>query len=200
MKGNGKWIILAIVAMVGLGTCSSYNGLVTLDQNVKGSWSEYQNQLKRRSDLIPNLVTTVKGYAEHERGIFDEVAEARAKVSQVVSIDPSKLANDPLLQKQMMEMQKGLNASLGRLIAIAENYPQLKADKNFLRLQDELSGTENRVAVARGRAIKTTQEYNTSVLHAPTSVVARLGGFAVREYYAAAESEQAVPVVDFGKR
>jgi len=201
---SGKWIAVMIVAglfvFLGLGTCSSYNGIVIDNQVVKGKWSEAQNQLKRRNDLIPNLVATVKGYAEHERGTFNEVAEARAQVGKALNIDPAKLANEPLLQKQMLEAQKNLSASLGRLIAIAENYPQLKADQNFLRLQDELAGTENRISVARGRAIAATQDFNARVVRFPTSLVARMAGLGEKPYYEATEAEQAVPVVDFGKK
>ncbi len=177
---------------------SSYNGLVGSDENVSGAWSEVQNQLKRRNDLIPNLVSTVQGYATHESEVFSQVTEARAKVSQAVTIDASKLADNPRLQKQLLEAQQSLNASLGRLIAVAENYPQLKANENFLGLQHELAGTENRIGVARGRAIDATKSYNKGIRMFPTIIVARLGGFTAKEYYEATEAEQQVPEVRFG--
>lgn len=177
-----------------------YNNLVGVDENVNSGWSEVQNQLKRRNDLIPNLVKTVEGYAGHERGIFKEVTEARAKVSQAVSVDVSKLANDPVLQKQLLDAQQNLSNSLGRLIAVAENYPQLKASENFLQLQNELAGTENRITVARGRAINATRDYNKTIRMFPSNVLAGIFGFTAKDYYVAPESEQKVPVVDFGQR
>lgn len=196
----GKWITLGVAAVIALFVWGGYNGLVSSDETVNGAWSEVQNQLKRRNDLIPNLVKTVQGYAEHERGVFKDVTEARAKVGQAITIDASKLANDPVLQKQLLDAQQSLNASLGRLIAVAENYPQLKANENFLKLQDELAGTENRISVARGRAIKATRDYNQSIRTFPTLIVARFGGFTAKQYYEAPESDQKVPTVDFTRK
>jgi len=197
---KGKWIALGIIVVALLFTWSSYNGLVNRDEAVNSGWSEYQNQIKRRNDLIPNLVSTVKGYAAHESGVFEQVTEARAKVGQAVNIDVAKLANNPMLQKKLLEAQQSLNASLGRLIAVAENYPQLKADQVFLKLQDELAGTENRIAVARGRAIKATQDFNRYRRGFPTNIVAGVTGFERKQYYEASAEEQRVPTVDFGKR
>jgi len=196
----GKWVALGVIALVLLGSWGSYNGFVSRDEAVNGAWSEVQNQLKRRSDLIPNLVGTVKGYASHEHAIFTEVAEARAKVSQVVSLDAGKLASDPLLQRQLYAAQQGLGASLGRLIAVAEAYPQLKADQTFLKLQDELAGTENRIAVARGRAIKEVQGWNASRRRFPASIIAGICNFLPKQYYEATAEEQKAPVVDFKTR
>lgn len=194
----GKWIVVGVIAFVLLGFLGGYNHLVTVDENVNGAWSEVQNQLGRRNDLIPNLVETVKGYAKHESAVFQEVTNARAKVGQAVNLDVSELANNPMLQKQLLEAQQGLNSSLGRLIAVAENYPQLKASENFLKLQDELAGTENRIAVARGRAIKATKDYNQSIRVVPSVIVARLFGFTTKQYYEVPADKQAVPVVSFG--
>lgn len=199
MKGNGKWI-LGILAGVLLISFFIYNNLVSADENVNSGWSEVQNQQKRRNDLIPNLVKTVEGYAGHERSIFKEVTEARAKVTQAINIDASKLANDPALQKQLLDAQQNLNNSLGRLIAVAENYPQLKASENFLQLQNELAGTENRITVARGRAINATRDFNKSVRMFPSNILAGLFGFTAKNYYEAPENEQKVPVVDFGQK
>jgi LemA protein len=196
----GKWIALGAIIIILLSAWSSYNGLVNRDEAVNGGWSENQNQIKRRNDLVPNLVSTVKGYVAHESGVLEQVTEARAKVGQAVNIDVAKLANDPALQKQLLAAQQSLNASLGRLIAVAENYPQLKADQGFLKLQDELAGTENRIAVARGRAIKATQEFNQYRRGFPTNIVAGVIGFERKQYYEAPAEEQKVPVVDFGKR
>lgn len=200
MKSYGIWIFVGIVALCLLISWGSYNSLVSMEESVNGSWSEVQNQMKRRNDLIPNLVSTVKGYAAHEASTFAAVTEARAKIGQVVQLDASKIAGDVALQKKLLEAQQGLNASLGRLIAVAENYPQLKADQNFRALQDELAGTENRIAVARGRAIKAAQEFNSSARQFPANLIARAAGFARKEYYEIPVSEQAVPVVNFDKK
>jgi LemA protein len=196
----GKWIALGVIALVLLGSWGSYNGFVSREEAVNGAWGEVQNQLKRRSDLIPNLVGAVKGYAGHEHAIFTEVTEARAKVSQVVSLDVGKLASDPALQKQFLVAQQGLSATLGRLLAVAEAYPQLKADQPFMKLQDELAGTENRIAVARGRANKEIQGWNTARRRFPASIIAGLGNFGPKPYYEAPAEEQKVPVVNFDKK
>jgi LemA protein len=196
---TGRWIALAVVVLVILAGISSYNGLVTKDEAAKAAWSEVQNSVKRRHDLIPNLVNAVKGIVGHEHSTFTELAEARAKVGQFLNVDASKLANDPVMQKRFLEAQNSMSASLGRLIAVAENYPQLKSNENFLQLQNELAGTENRVSVARGRAIKANQYFNASIRTLPTSIVARLGGFTAKQYYEAPVSEQEAPVIDFGK-
>lgn len=200
MKGYGIWVFVGIVVLCLLISWGSYNSLVGMEESVNGSWSEVQNQLKRRNDLIPNLVSTVKGYAAHEASTFAAVTEARAKIGQVVQLDASKIAGDVALQKKLLEAQQGLNASLGRLIAVAENYPQLKADQNFRALQDELAGTENRIAVARGRAIKAAQEFNGSARQFPVNIIAKAAGFARKEYYEIPASEQAVPIVNFDKK
>ena len=199
MQNSGKWAI-GIVAGLLVIMFFTYNHLVTAEENVNGAWSEVQNQLKRRSDLIPNLVKTVQGYASHESGIFKEVTEARAKVGQVVSIDVTKLANDPALQKQLLDAQQNLTNSLGRLIAVAENYPNLKASENFLQLQNDLTGTENRIAVARGRAINNTRDFNKSVRSFPSNIIAGFFGFTAKKYYEAPEDEQKVPTVDFQQK
>lgn len=196
-KMKGIHVFFGALALVALFVMGSYNGLVAKDEAVSGSWSEVQNQTKRRADLIPNLVETVKGYATHEREVFTQVADARARVGEAIKIDASQLANSPELQKQMLDVQKGLNASLGRLIAVAENYPALKADATFLKLQDALEGTENRIGVARGRAIEATQSYNRSIRTFPAVVIARFGGFEPIAYYNAPEESQAVPMVKF---
>lgn len=195
MKGiHIFWVVIVLLALMTWGT---NNGIVTKDESVKSEWSEVQNQLKRRSDLIPNLVNTVKGYAAHEESIFIEVTEARAKVAQVVATDPAKLGSDKVLQEQLLKAQQGLSSSLGRLIAVAENYPQLKASDNFAKLQDELAGTENRIGVARGRAIKATRAYNTSIRAFPGVVIASMRGFTAREYYEAPEGTDTLPKVEF---
>ncbi len=161
-------IILAVVGgllLVGLGlfgwVTGTYNSLVGLDEGVKGAWSQVENVYQRRLDLIPNLVETVKGYAAHEEGVFAQVAEARASVGKL-TVTPEVL-NNPQAFKQFQEAQAGLGSALSRLLAVAENYPQLKANENFLQLQSQLEGTENRIAVERKRFNEVTQEYNTRV-------------------------------------
>jgi LemA protein len=190
-------VLLVAVMLVAAMLWLTFNGIVTNDESVNSEWSEVQNQLQRRSDLIPNLVKTVKGYAAHEKSIFIEVTEARAKVAQVVATDPTKLSSSSALQEQLLKAEQGLSSSLGRLIAVAENYPQLKASDNFAKLQDELAGTENRIGVARGRAIKATRAYNTSIRAFPGVVIASMWGFTAKEYYEAPMGAEALPEVQF---
>lgn len=191
------WIVLGAIAIVGALAWTGYNGLVSSDEAVKGAWSEVQNQLKRRTDLIGNLVETVKGSAAHEHSTLADLVKERAKLSQAISVDVSKLANDPEAQKKLLEAQNGMTTALTRFVAVAESYPQLKANESFLKLQDELAGTENRVAVARGRAITATQEYNKGIRTFPAVFIARQFGFTAKEYYQAPEGEQKAPQVHF---
>lgn len=194
------WVfgIIAVIAIIAATMLwGGYNGLVTADEGVNGAWSEVQNQLKRRADLITNLVETVKGSAAHEHQTLADLVKERAKMMQAASIDVSKLANDPEAQKKLLEAQQGLNSTLTRFFAVAEAYPQLKANESFLKLQDELAGTENRVAVARGRAIQAVQDFNKTIRVFPTVFIARFAGFTAKNYYIAAEQEQNVPAVRF---
>ncbi len=175
----GIILILAILIIPG------YNNLVRLSESVNSSWSQVENQLQRRADLIPNLVQTVKGYATHEEEIFTQVAEARAKLAGAATVSEAAQAD------------QALNSALGRLLAIAENYPQLKADANFRALQDELAGTENRIATARMDYNNAVQAYNTKIKVFPTSIYAGIFGFGPKDYFKAAESAGEVPKVDF---
>lgn len=174
-------LIIAVVVLV-----SGYNGLVGLAENTNGKWSQVENQLQRRADLIPNLVETVKGFAAQEKEIFTQVAEARAKLAGAQSVG------------QAAEADQALTGALGRLLAISENYPQLKSDANFRALQDELAGTENRIAVARKDYNDAVQIYNAKIKTFPTVVYARIFGFAPKEYFRAAEEAKGVPNVKFG--
>ncbi len=182
-------IALIVVGVVVLGLFgwlfSSYNSMVALNENVNGKWSQVENQLQRRADLIPNLVATVKGYASHEEEIFTNVAEARSKLIGAQTPADAAAAND------------GLNSALSRLLAIAEAYPQLKADANFRQLQDELAGTENRLAVARMDYNNAVQVYNTRIKRFPTVLIAGMAGFDAKEYFKAEEGAENAPVVDF---
>ena len=182
-------IILAIVVVVGLIFYSSikgtYNKLVTLDEGVKTAWAQVENQFQRRIDLIPNYVETVKGYARHEREIFIEVTEARSKVAG--SVTPS----------QQIEANTDLTAALSRLLLVVERYPDLKANQNFIRLQDELAGTENRIAVERMRYNEAVRAYNVYIRRFPTLILANLFGFTRAPLFEAPEEAAKPPKVQF---
>jgi LemA protein len=169
--GNGRVILLAIVMSASLWSCG-YNDLQGLDEDTKAAWSEVVNQYQRRADLIPNLVATVKGYAAHEKETLEGVVEARAKAT-AIQITPETL-KDPVAFEQYQKVQSGLTSALGRLIAVAENYPNLKADQNFRDLQSQLEGTENRISVARKRYIDRVAEFNKMVRYFPTNLTAKL--------------------------
>ena len=168
--GIGRTILLAVVASVGLWGCG-YNDLQGLDEDTKAAWSEVVNQYQRRADLIPNLVATVKGYAAHEKETLEGVVEARAKATSV-QVTPEML-RDQAAFEQFQKAQAGLSSALGRLIAVAESYPNLKADQNFRDLQSQLEGTENRIAVARKRYIDRVAEFNKMVRYFPTNLTAK---------------------------
>ncbi|MDD2234786.1 MAG: LemA family protein [Desulfitobacteriaceae bacterium] len=181
-----KWLILiGIVVILGVMLISGYNNLVKTSESVNGSWSQIQNQLQRRADLIPNLVETVKGYASQEREVFTQVAEARAKLAGAATVGEAAQAD------------QSLTGALGRLFAIAESYPQLKSDANFRALQDELAGTENRIATARMDYNNAVQLYNTKIRTFPTSLYAGLFSFGQRDYFETDENANKVPGVNF---
>lgn len=161
---------VALIGVVVLSGCG-YNDLQGLDEDTKAAWSEVINQYQRRADLIPNLVATVKGYAEHERATLEGVVNARSKATGI-QVSPEMLRN-PAAFEEFQKAQAGLTSALGRLIAIAENYPNLKADQNFRDLQSQLEGTENRIAVARKRYIDRVAEYNKMVRYFPTNLTAK---------------------------
>jgi LemA protein len=189
--------LVALLALLSLSGCG-YNDLQRQDEGVKASWSEVLNQYQRRADLVPNLVNTVKGYAAHEQQVLTEVTNARANVSAIRATP--ELVNDPAAFEKFIQAQNQLQGALSRLLAVAENYPNLKADALFRDLQSQLEGTENRIAVARNRYIKTVQEYNTTVRSFPTNLTAMVFKMPVRPNFAVAD-EAAVtvpPKVDFG--
>ena len=193
-----NWKILVWVMLVlSLSGCG-YNTIQTQDEQVKAGWSEVVNQYQRRADLIPNLVNTVKGYASHEKDVLTQVTQARAQVGSV-QVTPA-LLNDPQAFEKFQRAQGELSGALSRLLAVSENYPQLKADANFRDLQAQLEGTENRIAVARNRYIKTVQDYNVTVRSFPSNLTAKLFGYAVKPNFTV-ENERAIavpPKVDFG--
>ena len=188
--------VLLITTLV-LSGCG-YNTLQTQDEQIKASWSEVLNQYQRRADLVPNLVNTVKGYAAHEQQVLTEVTNARANVSAIRATP--ELVNDPEAFAKFIQAQNQLQGALSRLLAVAENYPNLKADALFRDLQAQLEGTENRIAVARNRYIRSVQEYNTTVRQFPTNLTAMLFHMPVRPNFTVANESaiSAPPKVEFG--
>ncbi len=185
------WIILGIIVLAviifGSSCMGKYNSLVTLNESVETAWSQVENVLQRRADLIPNLVNTVKGYAKHEKDTFTQVTEARAKVGGATTVPDKIAANNQL------------TAALSRLLLVVERYPDLKANTNFIQLQDELAGTENRIAVERKRYNETVKQYNIFVRKFPNNLIAGLFGYSKEDvYFKADEAAKDVPKVDFG--
>lgn len=192
-----KIMMTAMLAATLLLSGCGYNTLQTNDEQVKASWSEVVNQYQRRADLVPNLVNTVKGYAAHEKDVLTEVTEARAKASSI-QVTPAVL-NDPAAFAKFQAAQGALSGALSRLLAVSENYPQLKADANFRDLQAQLEGTENRITVARNRYIKSVQDFNVTVRSFPSNLTANVFGFQVKPNFTV-DNEKAVataPVVSF---
>lgn len=188
--------LTVLLALLGVSACSSYNGLVDLDEQVQNSWSQVENQYQRRADLIPNLVATVKGYAAHEEETLRGVVEARAKATST-TIDPTKMDESALAQFQAN--QDALSSALSRLMVVVERYPELKANEQFLNLQSQLEGTENRIATARKDFNDTAKGYNTEVRRFPKSLFASWFGFERRPYFEAKEGRELAPSVDFAK-
>lgn len=176
------------------GAIGRYNNLVTLEEGVDASWSQVENVYQRRADLIPNLVATVKGYAEHEQETFTAVTEARSKVG---SVNMEGITNNPEALQQFQAAQGQLSSALSRLMVVVERYPDLKANQNFLDLQTQLEGTENRIAVERNRFNKTAQVYNTEIRRFPGSVYANMFGFDRKAYFEAESGAEQAPQVQF---
>lgn len=193
MKRNTIIIIAAIVAIVGY-CMSSYNTLVGQDEAVGTAWSNVENQYQRRVDLIPNLVNTVKGYASHEKETFEAVVSARAKATQT-TVDIDDLTPEKIAAYQ--KAQGELGSALGRLLAITENYPELKANENFKELQAQLEGTENRISTERHKFNEVAKTYNTSIRRFPKNVIASMFGFEKRPYFEAQEGAEKAPEVKF---
>ncbi len=191
-------VVLLVVAAVAIGLFgwfkSNYNNMVKMDEGVQAAWSQVENVYQRRADLIPNLVATVKGYASHEQQTLEGVVSARSKATQI-TLDAENLTPDKLAEYQ--KAQGELGAALGKLLAITENYPELKANENFLSLQSQLEGTENRIAVERKKFNEAARDYNTQIRQFPKNIVANLFGFEKKPYFEAAEGAQQAPVVAF---
>lgn len=194
MKNKSLWIVLGIVAVVLIWGVGAYNGLVTKDEKVSAAWANVETVYQRRADLIPNLVNTVKGYAAHEQQTLAEVTEARAK-STSISIDPSTAT--PAEMEAWMKAQNEVGSALGRLIAIAESYPDLKANQNFLELQKQLEGTENRISTERRKYNEEVRDYNAKIRRFPTNLIAGMFGFEKRVMFEAQEGANIAPVVEF---
>ena len=191
------WIIITVILVIAIAvvySISSYNSLVSQEESVSTAWSNVENQYQRRADLIPNLVNTVKGYAAHEKETLDAVVSARSKATQAqISIDdltPEKL-------QAYQRAQGEIGAALGRLLAITENYPDLKANENFQALQAQLEGTENRISVERRKFNETAKAYNTNIRRFPKNIIAGLFGFEKRPYFEASEGTETAPEVKF---
>lgn len=178
-------ILVLIVLIPLLYLKGTYNSLVTMDEGVKAAWAQVENQLQRRYDLIPNYVETVKGYARHEKEVFVKVTEARSRVGSAKNLDEKIQANNQL------------SSALARLLVVVERYPELKANTNFIRLQDELAGTENRIAVERRRYNETVRVYNTRIRTFPTNIIAGMFGFKKATFFQVPKERQEAPKVKF---
>jgi LemA protein len=190
-------VVGVIVLLLGWKGCSSYNSLVGLDEGVNQAWAQVQNQYQRRADLIPNLVETVKGAANFERETLEAVIQARANATRP-EINAENLLNNPQAFQQFQQAQDNLGAALGRLLVVVERYPELKANQNYLDLQTQLEGTENRIAVERKRFNEVVQNYNSTRRVFPTNIFAGMFGFQQRPYFEATAEAQQAPKVDFG--
>ncbi len=178
--------LIAVIVIVAVGTISCYNGIVTKHETIAAKWAQVESQLQRRLDLIPNLVNTVKGYAAHEKTVLEEVTKARSAWTGATTMDDK------------VKAASQMDSALARLMVVVENYPQLKADQTFLRLMDELSGTENRIAVERMRYNESVRDYNVTVRRFPANVVAKMFGYkAASEYFKAEDRAKTAPQVTF---
>ncbi len=184
-------LIISIIAIIG-----KYNTLVKLDENVKEKWSQVENVYQRRYDLIPNLVATVKGYAKHENETLVQVTKARSKVGGMLKVS-DKVLSDPKMFSKFQQAQGELSSALQRLMVVVEKYPDLKANENFLALQDQLEGTENRITVERRRFNEAAREYNTFRKRFPTVLIANMLGFTERPYFKSQQGAETAPKVNF---
>ena len=194
-KGKLLWIVAIVVALGLFGWCkNTYNGMESADEGVQSAWSQVENVYQRRADLIPNLVATVKGYAEHESGTLEAVVAARAKATQT-TVDPSQLTAENIAKFQAAQGELG--SALGRLLVTVERYPDLKANQNFLELQAQLEGTENRISTERMKFNETAKSYNTLIRSFPQNILASIFSFTPKGYFKAAEGSENAPKVEF---
>ena len=190
-------VVIIIAVIIGVSALGAYNGLVKEQQTVESKWAQVENDYQRRADLIPNLVATVKGYAAHEAGVLEAVTASRSQVGSI-RVTPDILNNPAEFQK-FQQAQAGLTSALSRLMVVVERYPDLKANQNFLELQSQLEGTENRITVARMRFNEAAQFYNTKVMQFPGNIYARVFGFQKKTYFQSAPGSEKAPQVDFTK-
>lgn len=189
------WIIVGVViAILTIWMISAYNGMVSAEEGVSSAWSQVENVYQRRADLIPNLVNTVKGYAAHETSTFTEIVNARAKATQI-TVDPSNLSPEEIAK--FNDAQGELGTALGKLLAITEAYPDLKANQNFLELQAQLEGTENRIATERKKFNEAAQAYNVKIRKFPNSILSSMFGFEKKGYFEAQAGADKAPEVQF---
>lgn len=193
-KNKGMVITLAMIAVIALWSISAYNGMVGMDEGVQGKWADVETQYQRRSDLIPNLVNTVKGYAAHEKETLAAVVQARSEATSV-KIDPTNMTAEQMAQYQ--QAQNGVSSALGKLLVVVEKYPDLKANQNFLELQAQLEGTENRITVARRNFNEAAKEYNTAIRRFPKNILAGMFGFEKKAYFEAEQGAEKAPQVEF---
>ncbi len=194
-KKNRTWIIIGVIVVLAiLWGVKKFNGFVALEEGVTGQWANVENVYQRRADLIPNLVNTVKGYADFEQETLTGVIEARAKATSI-TIDPTNLT--PQSMAAFQQAQDGLGSALSRLMVTVERYPELKANQNFLELQAQLEGTENRIAVERRKFNEITRGFNTTVRKFPNSLIAGITGFEKKAYFEAVAGSETAPVVEF---
>ena len=194
-KSTWIWIaVIAVVAILFFWVKNSYNSMVRMDENVQKAWSQVENVYQRRMDLIPNLVATVKGYASHESSTLEAVINARAKATQTV-IDPTNLTEEQIAAFQ--SAQSELSAAVGGLLVSVEQYPDLKANQNFLELQAQIEGTENRITVERNKFNESAQQYNTMIRKFPDNIIASLFGFEKKGYFKSQEGAATAPKVSF---
>lgn len=187
-------VFVAVLLILGAGACNTYNKMVGLEESVDQSWGEVETQYQRRADLIPNLVNTVKGYATHESQTFEKVTEARAKATSI-TLNVNDLTEENLAKYQ--QAQNELSSALKSLLAVSENYPDLKANQNFEDLQVQLEGTENRIATARTRYTRQVKDYNVAIRRFPSNIFAGMFGFSAKPQFAAEESAAKAPKVEF---
>lgn len=195
LKKNMKWLVaLLVVVILLMWGAGSYNGLVSEEETVANAWANVETQYQRRSDLIPNLVNTVKGYAAHEKSTLEAVIQARSEATQM-KVDAENLTPEALAKYQ--QAQGNVSAALGRLLLLQENYPQLKANENFIELQSQLEGTENRITVARKDFNDAAKQYNVSIRRFPKNIIAGMFGFEKKNYFEAQEGAEKAPEVKF---
>lgn len=189
-------VIVGLVLLVAMVFGGAYNKLIAREEGVTGAWAQVENVYQRRADLIPNLVSTVKGFAAHEKEVLLSVVEARSKVSQM-NINASEIINDPAAMQRFQQMQGQLSSSLSRLLVTVERYPELKSSQNFLALQTQLEGTENRISVERHRFNEASRAFNTFRRQFPNNVIAGMMGLQAKAYFEADEGSEVVPTVQF---